>query len=41
MKKRDEQKNELDFIFNLLDERGRKLLLLFARKLLYNVKRTV
>lgn len=31
--KRDEQKKELDYHFERLDDEGRKLLLLFARKI--------
>lgn len=39
MSKRDEQKKEMDYIFDQLDEEGRKLLLLFARKIPRNEKK--
>lgn len=38
--KRDEQKQELDYHFDRLDEEGRKILLLFARKIQCKEKRT-
>ena len=37
--KRDEQKQELEYHFDRLDEEGRKLLLLFARKIPSKEKR--
>lgn len=40
MEKRDEQKKELDYIYERLDKEGKKILLLFARKIPVNDKRT-
>ena len=37
--KRDEQKKELDYHFERLDDEGRNLLLLFARKIPSKEKR--
>ena len=33
MEARDEQKKELDYIYEQLDEEGKRILLLFARKI--------
>lgn len=40
MEKGDEQKREIDYIYERLNEEGRKILLLFARKIPMQDKRT-